>query len=265
MYSRTGKEQHTGGFSTYPELAGQWIRQEKTRFEMLRDQLVSSFWEPFESEEEWELAMWLLKNVGQKSTEEFIRLPIIDKLPTGPEWHCKIVTVKGDLIGEDGELMTENLELWFRDPVEVVRELIGNPAFKEMMAYVPEQVFQDEACRERVFDEMWMANWWWNLQDFEETLQTLREHKRGQEPPQFERNGLRVVYKPFWHNFPHCNIFQCFTPDLLHQLHKGVFKDHFVKWCTKIMGAKEVDERFKAMADHPGLRHFKKGISLVTQ
>ncbi|KAG6822115.1 hypothetical protein H0H92_015207, partial [Tricholoma furcatifolium] len=88
----------------------------------------------------------------------------IDKLPTGPEWHCEIVTVKGDLIGEDGELMTENLELWFRDPVEVVRELIGNPAFKEMMAYVPEQVFQDDACTERVFDEMWTADWWWNLQ-----------------------------------------------------------------------------------------------------
>ncbi|KAG6807681.1 hypothetical protein H0H92_006720 [Tricholoma furcatifolium] len=98
-----------------------------------------------------------------------------------------------------------------------------------------------------------------------EAVQTLHEHKRGQEPPQFERNGLRAIYEPFWHNLPHCDIFRCFTPDLLHQLHKGVFKDHFVKWCTKIMGAKEVDERFKAMADHPGLRHFKKGISSVTQ
>ncbi|KAG6816647.1 hypothetical protein H0H93_007857 [Arthromyces matolae] len=32
-----------------------------------------------------------------------------------------------------------------------------------------------------------------------------------------------------------------------------------------IMGERELDARFKAMADHPGLRHFKKGISFVSQ
>ncbi|KAG6906094.1 hypothetical protein DXG01_015963 [Tephrocybe rancida] len=74
-----------------------------------------------------------------------------------------------------------------------------------------------------------------------------------------------AIYQPFWHNLPHCNIFTCFTPDLLHQIHKGIFKDHFVKWCTMIMGTDEIDTRFKAMAAHPGLHHFKKGISFVSQ
>ena len=37
-------------------------------------------WDLFASEQEWALAMWLRKNVGQKSTDEFLKLPIVSKL-----------------------------------------------------------------------------------------------------------------------------------------------------------------------------------------
>ena len=101
--------------------------------------------------------------------------------------------------------------------------------------------------------------------DKSETLELLSKHERGRDPPQFEKIGLRAVYKPFWAQLPHCDIFRCFTPDILHQLHKGVFKDHLVSWCMQIMGEKEIDKHFKAMNGYPGLRHFKKGISSVSQ
>jgi hypothetical protein len=97
------------------------------------------------------------------------------------------------------------------------------------------------------------------------TLDILEEHRKGGDPIKFDQYGIRAIYEPFWKNLPHSNIFDSFTPDLLHQLHKGVFKDHLVKWCTAVIGEAEVDARFKAMSSYPGLRHFKKGVSFVTQ
>jgi hypothetical protein len=103
------------------------------------------------------------------------------------------------------------------------------------------------------------------IRDVEETLETLVKHQQGRDPSKFEDEGLRAIYHQFWADLPHCDIFSCFTPDLLHQLHKGVFKDHLAKWCGEIIGDKEIDSRFKAMNGYPGLRHFKKGISMVSQ
>ena len=103
------------------------------------------------------------------------------------------------------------------------------------------------------------------FRDQKQTLELLTKHQQGRDPPLYEKLGIRAVYKPFWANLPHCDIFSCFTSDLLHQLHKGIFKDHLVQWCTQILGEKELDKRYKAMNGYPGLRHFKKGISSVTQ
>jgi hypothetical protein len=365
----------------------------------------------------------------------------IDQLPTGPEWHCDIVTVQGDILDDNRLRMVEDLEVWFRDPVECVRELLSNPAFVDYTSFAPECVYSDSEGKERIFDEMWTGDWWWETQvrqtrageksqiinrilfywqdklpegatiapiilssdktqlsvfqgdksawpvyitigniskevrrqpsahatillgylpvaklecfkdatrslagyrlfhycmskilaglvnagndgveitccdgyirlfylilaayvaDFPEqclvgcsmenrcpdcitkadergnyvktlyrdqktTLDILEEHRKGGDPVKFDQYGIRAIYEPFWKDLPHSNIFKSFTPDLLHQLHKGVFKDHLVKWCTAVMGEAEVDARFKAMSSYPGLRHFKKGVSFVTQ
>ena len=88
----------------------------------------------------------------------------IDQLPSGADWVCDIVTVAGDRQGENGEMMGEELDLWYRNPVQCIQELIGNPAFEDNMVFELAQFFTDEECTNRLIDEAWTANWWWKAQ-----------------------------------------------------------------------------------------------------
>lgn len=64
----------------YPRPAGTRLRQGESYFEQVkRDQESKQRgpWAPFEDKEEWELAEWLLLNVGQNATDKFLGLPIV--------------------------------------------------------------------------------------------------------------------------------------------------------------------------------------------
>ncbi|KAJ7483023.1 hypothetical protein B0H11DRAFT_2232041 [Mycena galericulata] len=424
--------------------AGATYGHSKTTFEHIRDDQILTGCEilgPFADEEEWELAKWLIKNVGHNQTEAFLKLPIItdrvqpsfdkkrtfletiDSLPIGAKWNIKHVPLVGDILDDNNEFRTETAELWYRDPVECVKELMGNPAFKEVMDYAPKRLFVDAEGTEEVINEMSSASWWWKTQtrlpdgstcapiilssdktrlsqqrgdktawpvyltigniakatrrkasshatillgylptpkldcfndatrslakyrlfhycmglimeslakagtdgvqmtcadgllrhvypilaayvadypeqclvaccmenrcpickvmpnqrgdhaphpkrEVDETLDYInrwdKEHKHAQFKNEFGTLGLRPV-QPFWAGLPHTDIFEAFSPDILHQLHKGAFKDHLVSWCTTVIKEKEMDARFKSMPSHPDVRHFKHGISMVSQ
>ncbi|QRV99241.1 hypothetical protein RhiJN_27260 [Ceratobasidium sp. AG-Ba] len=94
-------------------------------------------------------------------------------------------------------------------------------------------------------------------------IDAIKKH-RGEGSAEFERLGLYDV-NPFWNGFPHIRIEYLMTPDLLHQLHKGVLKDHLTKWVTQLMGKQTIDERHSTMPEYHGMRHFKNGITRVSQ
>ena len=98
-----------------------------------------------------------------------------------------------------------------------------------------------------------------------DTLKTLECRRKNKQLIKFDVEGLREVYDPFWKELPFTDIFACITPNILHQLHKGLFHDHLVQWCLSIVGEKKMDARFRAVSQYLGLCHFKKGISTISQ
>ncbi|KAI9436783.1 hypothetical protein BJY52DRAFT_1130347 [Lactarius psammicola] len=82
--------------------------------------------------------------------------------------------------------------------------------------------------------------------------------------------GLRHNIVPFTCSFPCADIHELLAPDLLHQLIKGVFKDHLVEWVLEYLHLKhgekgaleiieDIDRRISAVPPFPGLRRFADG------
>ncbi|KAI0282250.1 hypothetical protein BC826DRAFT_1093972 [Russula brevipes] len=82
--------------------------------------------------------------------------------------------------------------------------------------------------------------------------------------------GIDGALVPFTSDYPRGDIYEMISPDLLHQLIKGTFKDHLVTWiCRYIIltfGERQgniilddIDRRIAAVPPFPGLRRFPHG------
>ena len=90
----------------------------------------------------------------------------IDELPTqAAKWSCDIIMSPGNQFTDEGQRVPpERLELWRRDPVECIKELMGNPIFEKSLEYAPQKHYMDKDGNNRVFDEMCTGDWWWDTQ-----------------------------------------------------------------------------------------------------
>ncbi|KAF8808259.1 hypothetical protein BYT27DRAFT_7232691 [Phlegmacium glaucopus] len=82
--------------------------------------------------------------------------------------------------------------------------------------------------------------------------------------------GIIDGIMPFTHGFPQADIHELLSPDLLHQIIKGTFKDHLVTWVTAYIETvntpaeakrilADIDHRIAAAPSFPGLRRFPEG------
>ncbi|KAG1792906.1 uncharacterized protein HD556DRAFT_1432393 [Suillus plorans] len=86
----------------------------------------------------------------------------------------------------------------------------------------------------------------------------------------WDEYGIIGELVPFTNDFPRADIHELLAPDILHQLIKGMFKDHLVEWVgqyLELMHGKtrakaildDIDRRIAAAPPFPGLRHFLQG------
>lgn len=64
----------------YPRPVGIPVGQGKTKFQQLNESQIEegqSIYAPFTNDEEWGLAQWLSRRVGQKATDEYLKLSIV--------------------------------------------------------------------------------------------------------------------------------------------------------------------------------------------
>lgn len=99
------------------------------------------------------------------------------------------------------------------------------------------------------------------LRDPDVTTDAFRAYRRTQQSAKLEVLRLKP-WVPFWEDIEHVDIGMCLTPDLLHQLYKGMF-EHARDWVEDLLGTKEFNQRFKAMPPAQDLRHFHKGVTQV--
>jgi len=60
---------------------------------------------------------------------------------------------------------------------------------------------------------------------------------------------LQIYLQPFTSDFPCADIYEMISPDLLHQIIKGTFKDHLVRWICEYLVAEHGENKAEDILD----------------
>ncbi|KAH9164725.1 hypothetical protein EDB89DRAFT_2116221 [Lactarius sanguifluus] len=154
-----------------------------------QDALNTSVWAPFHSQCDWEIALWAkIRGPTSSALTELLQIPkvrtphhsiyiftdmsgkvtdrlgvsyssakeldrIIDALPGQPPFKCEDFTIGG-----------ERLSFYFRNVLQCIRTLFGDPEFVHELAFAPERHYSDPEHTCHVYSEMHTGDWWWAVQ-----------------------------------------------------------------------------------------------------
>ncbi|KAI0633956.1 hypothetical protein C8Q77DRAFT_1193668 [Trametes polyzona] len=129
---------------------------------------------PFASRIDWQVARWAkMRGPGSTAVSELLEIEelvsllglsyknsrelnkIIDeKLASSrPRFIRREIVVAGDVF-----------EMYYRDVLQCIRALYGDPEFADVLVFTPEKHYSDASRTKRVYFDMHTGRWWWGTQ-----------------------------------------------------------------------------------------------------
>lgn len=160
------------------------------------DPVISNRWAPFASELDWRVAKWAVQEgAGHNSFDRLLAIPgvrnhviaytsvlfspqscllkvqaklglsfdstrslhqLVDSIPDRATWKSKHISFR--------DLPKEKHLIQYRDPLDAIRSLLGNPSHASHIVYRPSRIFTDSQRKDRIYSEMWTGKWWSSVQ-----------------------------------------------------------------------------------------------------
>jgi hypothetical protein len=81
----------------------------------------------------------------------------IELMPAGPKWHATVLEM-------NGFTTSRPITLFWRDSLQCVKFLFGNPIFAGAMEYKPHRIFDADDRTNRYYAGVMSADWSWHVQ-----------------------------------------------------------------------------------------------------
>ncbi|KAG1828883.1 hypothetical protein DFJ58DRAFT_719762 [Suillus subalutaceus] len=129
---------------------------------------------PFASKMEWEVARWAkLRGLSSTALSDLLAIEGGDErlsLSFKNANELNTIVDHGLLTGrpkfkrEQIVVAGEAFDIYYRDVIECVKSLYGDPDFAKYLAFAPERHYSDEDETIRLFHDMHTGKWWWDTQ-----------------------------------------------------------------------------------------------------